>query len=129
MDKKKVVGTITIKKSVTVDDVENIMITAIEGGIGYWACLLNDRPEWNDQCKGESTSEFAANLLLKGKSVWFQDAEEDDEAPWELTLTKLLNGLAQNAKERPHDCDLEQGDATTADCIVQYALFSKVVYG
>jgi hypothetical protein len=46
-DEKKVVATATIQKQLTESDIENIMVTAIEGGIGYWAILCNEktRPE------------------------------------------------------------------------------------
>lgn len=127
-DEKKVVGTATITKNITEKDVENIMVTAIEGGIGYWACLHNDKPEWKDKPKTEPSSMWATKLLIEGKEVIFTDTEEE-EGEWVLTLEKLIKGYQLNCVERPFDCDLEQGDATTADCIVQYALFDKVVYG
>jgi hypothetical protein len=41
----------------------------------------------------------------------------------------LSNGIKLNAIHRPHDADPDRGDATTCDCIIQYAMFGKVVYG
>ena len=36
----------TVEKILTVEDMDDIMTTALEGGIGYWACLDNSTPEW-----------------------------------------------------------------------------------
>lgn len=132
----KVVATVTIQKELTEEDIENIMVTAMEGGISYWAGLNNSTEDWNDQPEDEPNSTWATKLLIEGKSVEFYDIEEseldDDESEsekWSLTLEKLIKGYEQNYKERPWDNDIDDGDATTADCIVQYALFGKLVFG
>jgi hypothetical protein len=44
-------------------------------------------------------------------------------------LNGILKGIAQNAKERAWDADHRNGDATTADAIIQYAMFGEIVYG
>lgn len=116
-----------IKTSVTGEDIENIVVTALEGGIGYWASL-DTVPEWDAIPEGLPMSQYATQLLLEGKTIGFTDTEDDDER-WQLDLQKLLKGIGLNMKERPHDADLGNMDSTTADCIVQYALFGEVVYG
>jgi hypothetical protein len=130
-DEKKVVGTVVMKKDLTEKDVENIMVTAIEGGIGYWAKLHNDKPEWSEKPSDEPASTWAAKLLIDGKEVIFSETEteEDDEHELVLTLEKLIKGVELNATHRKWDADIDNGDATTADCIVQYAIFNEVVYG
>lgn len=126
---QKISFKIQIEKTVTAQEIEDIMVTALEGGIGYWACLLDDEPEFENKPKNIQTSQYAVELLLLGKTIKFQDAEDDEGEIWELTIEKLLAGIAQNTKERPHDCNIEDGDDITADCIVQYALFGEIVYG
>jgi hypothetical protein len=128
-DEKKVVGTATITKDITEKDVEGIMVTAIEGGIGYWACLYNVGEDFDNKPKDEPTSTWCAKLLIDGKAIKFTDSEGEDEEVWVLTLAKLIKGYELNMINRPHDADIENGDATTSDCIVQYALFGDVVYG
>lgn len=127
---KKIKFTVQIEKIITVEDVENIMITAVEGGIGYWANLLDDGIDFTNKPNGFPVSQYATALLICGSEIMFQDAEDEEEGEiWGLTIDKLLSGITQNIKERPHDCDLENMDAITADCIIQYALFGEIVYG
>jgi len=122
---------IQVDKQITVEDIENIMVTAIEGGIGYWSVLKANTPEWVNKPKGLPVSQYATQLLVEGKEVVFFDSEENekDADHWTLTLEKLLNGIVKNTNERPQDADLDNMDALTADCIVQFALFDEVVYG
>ena len=77
----------------------------------------------NDICY----EEVLVEILEGGKSIWMCDDEEDKK--YELTLLNLLNGIALNCKNRPYDCDIDNGDAETMDCIIQYSLFEDVIYG
>lgn len=129
---------LNIEMNISDNDIKDIVITALEGGIGYWGCLLNEGKEFDDFYKLQSyhrlsTSEFVADLLLSGKSVVLYDTELDfDEAEkWELNLTKLLNGIKlyiinSNKINFPLTDNL---DSNMADSIIQYALFNELVYG
>lgn len=129
--KEKVVGTAIVEIQLTEDDIENIVVTAFEGGINYWAGLNNSTEGWSDKPRDEPNSTWVTKMLLEGKSVSLYNVEESeyDKEEWTLTLDKIIEGFALNYKERSWDNDLERGDATTADCIVQYALFKKTVFG
>lgn len=127
-DREKPVATVQIPKQLTANDVDSIICTAIEGGISYWAGVNNTGVQWEQRPKGICLSEWITILLLAGHEVEFYDVEDKSEK-WTLSLAKLMLGYVQNCMERPHDCDIEQGDATTADCIIQYALFETLVYG
>jgi hypothetical protein len=117
---------IQVEMTVTPYDVENIIITAIEGGIGYWACLLNDEIEFDNQPDDIPVSQYATELLLLGETIKFADTEEFSEI-WELTLEKLLLGIKLSMEDEPFD--LNDLDAEQSDCIVQYALFGELIYG
>ena len=122
---KRVITTINVPIKITANMLNDIIVTAFEGGIGYWAVLDNtDEPD----DKGLFTSSWMTSELLEGKILKFIDVEDKDTV-WSLTLNDLLNGVKLNANLRPHDCDLENMDSTTADCIIQYALFGEIVYG
>lgn len=125
----KVVGEVTYEqtKKISETDVETIMVGAIEGGINYWAGVSRDE-HWIDKPSDEPASTWIAKLLLDGNAILLYDVEDSSER-WTLTLTKLLEGIKLNGENRPHDSDLEYGDATTYDCIVQYALFGEIVFG
>ncbi len=123
----KVIGTVTVQKQITESDIENIVVTAFEGGCNYWMGLIRTK-EWEDKPKNEPLSTWATKLLIEGKTIKLYDIEDDEEG-WELTLEKVLKGIELNVVNRPFDCDLEDFDAYTADCIIQYALFGEIVYG
>lgn len=129
-DEKKVVGTAVIKKDITESDIENIIVTSFEGGSNSWMGLDNSSEEMKAKPKGEPWSTWCARLLLDGKSIKLYDVtgEIEDDSEWVLTLEKLIKGFQMNCEQRPFDCDLEQGDAITSDCIVQYALFNELVF-
>lgn len=117
----------TKSQELTEEDITDIVITAIEGGIGYWACLDNTGEEFENAPEDEAVSETVARILLNNGSVFFED-EEDPSARYELTLEKLLNGIEKYAQERG-GIDMDYLDAIMADMIVQYAIFCEVVYG
>jgi hypothetical protein len=124
----------TIK--LTEEDITDIMVTALEGGIGYWACLDNTTPEFEDAPKGEAISETAARILIEGSEIVLID-EEDDYAKYGLTLNKLLAGVKRYVDEgydqygafSPDGNDLGNLDAEGADAVIQLAVFKELVYG
>lgn len=125
---KKVVGKVLIEVELTERDIETIVVTGFEGGIGYWSIIDNTGINFENKPSDEPTSTWSTKLLLEGKSVKLLDAEEPDEG-WLLTLDKIIEGYRLNRIKRPFDADIDNGDATTADCIFQYGLFGELVYG
>jgi hypothetical protein len=127
----KVVGKAMIEKEVTEKDIETIIVNGFEGGIKYWAGLDVYYSEDVFNCpKDEPWSTWCTKLLIEGKSVKLYDVEgTEDDNNWILTLDKIINGYKLNCIKRPHDSDLENGDATTSDSIIQYALFNEIVFG
>lgn len=129
-DNKKAIGFILTRKNITEKDVEDIIVNAFEGSISYWASLKRDE-EWKNKPREEASSMWATKLLLERKEVFLYDSEAEDgeEELWALTLEKLISGIQQNIDKRPFDCDLDNADAITYDCIIQYALFNDIIYG
>lgn len=125
----KVIGTVNnpLIKNVTERDVDTIICNSFEGVTGDWATLKRDE-HWNNKPKSIPSSEWATKLILEGKEVTLYD-NEDPEETGTLTLEKLIKGIQLNIDKRPWDADWEEGDAETADCIVQYAMFGDLVYG
>ena len=128
---------ITVEVSVylTDEDVADLICTAIEGGIGYWACLDNTSEAFVNAPKEEPVSETSAKILLSGGGVTFLD-DEDHSQSWTLTLEKLLKGVKMFIENEAYGSSyVEEGrigieciDANGADSIIQYALFGKQVY-
>ena len=119
--------TITQPVKVTEHNVEDIVVTAIEGGINYWCegiQFAETRPA------EESASTWAAMQLIKENAVKIRD--EDGEH--DLTITKLIDGLLKfSQKVRCFDVyegeiDPSNFDAADADAVIQYALFCELKY-
>lgn len=128
---------ITINRTfkLTKQDIEDIIVTALEGGIGYWACLDNTSAEFENAPKDEPVSITAARILLNGGELILIDEEENEK--YNLTLNKLLNGFKmwyENGYDR-YGCisgyclDFCNFDAICADGVIQFALFNDIVYG
>lgn len=113
---------------VTQEDIDDIMCSALEGGITYWCNKA--------EVVGEYLGEYASEQISRGGILLLHDAEEDEV--YDLDLNHLLSGIKQayegNYFSEYEWCDGKtidtcQVDAEVADVIVQLALFDEVVYG
>lgn len=109
---------------ITAENIENIIVAALECCSTYWVGLDNTTPEWADAPKELPASQYCAALLLAGKTVKLYDVEDDSET-WELTLEKLIKGISREITNGFKLTDIEE----EADAALQYALFDEVVYG
>jgi hypothetical protein len=135
---------VVVKLPISKEVFDNIIVSAFEGGIGYWACLDNTTDDFeeyysmNEQIKSykpddyynhpnfKTTSDIIRELLLQGKSITLEDVE-DDSQKWLLTLGMLKKGIELWLLES--DKGLENLDSDDADRIVQYALFGELTFG
>lgn len=114
-----------IKVNLTQQDIDDIMVTALEGGINYWCRKA--------EVVGEYLGKCASDQISRGGSLILHDAESSDK--WELTLEKFLEGVKRYFEDGCHvqvdDGCIDTGDidAGDADCIVQFALFGEVQFG
>ena len=71
MGDKKFEVTAEVKVFLTQQDVDDIMVAALEGGITYWC----------DEAKvvGEYLGEYASEQISRGGTLILHDAEEDEE--------------------------------------------------
>lgn len=151
--------TITVKLTLTDSILDDILCTALEGGIGYWAVLCNDHKDWRAARKRiverkttdpedkyiPTYSEVALEVLNNGDAIYFEDAEGEggaddrhgneglEDCPWKMTMEDLMSGIREFTEDS--SCNIinciERGDfdADDADQIIQYALFKEVVFG
>ncbi len=119
----KISASVTFK--VLDEDIDDIMCTALEGGITYWCNCA--------EVVGEYLGECASEQISRGGILRLHDCESD--AVYELTLDIFLRGLATYVSGC-YDIAVDSGrvdpgeiDAEGADCIIQYALFEDVIYG
>ena len=116
------------KYTVTPQDIDDIMVTVLEGGINYWCRKA--------EVVGEYLGEYASDQISRGGSLILYDAESSDN--WELNLEKLLDGIQKAIEDNwfsdydwyvDGELDCCQIDAEVADTIVQLALFDDIVFG
>jgi len=120
--------------TLTREDIEDIIVTAIEGGIGYWCCLDNTGSAYESAPADEPVSITAAKLVLDGEWIILIDEEEDQM--YDLDLEKLSKGVKlwlENGSDnhevvRNGRIDFFKFDAIAADEIIQYSLFDEVLY-
>lgn len=120
--------------TVTTDDIV-CLLSCQSGGFDYWCQIEFDGDDY-DTAKANLKKENAdaticyedvlAEILEEGKTLYVNDFE--DERFHDLTMEKLLKGFELNAKNYPDDASMEDGDADTADRILQYAIFDDVIY-
>ena len=126
--------TINIYKEYETKDLVNILADAMSG-CAYWCSDIdfdaNEYDEARSRLKEDGNENICyedvlVEMLESGKSIYFIDCEDGSRS--ELTISKLMFGIKLNAEQRPWDCDLDNGDAGTVDCIIQFALFNEVVF-
>lgn len=106
-------------------DIDDIICTALEGGINYWCDCV--------EVEGEYLGEYASEQISRGGTLTFHDSEKPYQ--YKLTLDKFIKGLKTFIRERGldaiYDLDIETFDidADDADAIIQYALFDEIIYG
>ena len=113
--------TFKVETSVNAEQIENIIVTALECQSTYWFGIDNTTPEWVNAPDGLPAAQYATQLLLEGKTLALYDTEDEDGI-WELTLDMLLKGIGMamsNGEDIEDECD----------SVMQYALFGELVYG
>lgn len=127
-NRKKFEVNAEVKVILTQENIDDIMVGALEGGINYWC--------QEAEVVGDYLGEYASDQISRGGKLILHDAESSDK--WELDLDKFMNGVklwiqngddAYGAVQKDRTVDTCQIDAEMADLIVQYALFGEVVFG
>ena len=125
MNEKKFTVRPQIEVNLTQQDIDDIMVTALGGGINYWCREA--------EVVGKYLGEYASDQISRGGSLILHDADSSDK--WELTREKFLEGVKRYFEDGCHiqvdDGCIDTGDidAGDADCIIQFALFGEVQFG
>lgn len=120
---------------VTDEDIDDIMVSALEGGINYWCDVA--KVDEDKRVADWGHEQIARGGCLK---IHVEEPFDDDDTEWyELTKEKFLNGLKRYLQTPGVEIatlpsgnymglDTGQIDANGADEIIQFALFGEVVY-
>lgn len=116
---------VQVPMSVPVTFLQDVFVTALEGGIGYWSQATLYRP-------GED-----------GDSRFKAEVVDEDDAELVIDASTILEGLSRSLDSRARinsrlQADIRSAldeqcagniDADAADVIVQFGLFGEIVYG
>ena len=128
---------IKINQVVSREILENIFVTALEGGSNYWYYLTERSvkkvreaiPKTEEECL--SIALFKA-VMDKGISVPIYDAEEPEELIGIISLDTIEYRLQKMINDGNGDHLLtelsENGDADSSDAVFQYIALSEIVY-
>lgn len=117
-----------IAANLTIENIDDIMVSALEGGISYWCSEAEVVEE-------KRCADWGHEQIARGGALILHDAESDDK--WELNLEKFLNGFKlwlenggdQYGAVENGEVDCCEIDGGCADEIVQYGIFGEVVFG
>ena len=121
-------GKATINFKLNMQDIDDIMACALEGGVNYWCSEA--------KVIGEYLGEYASEQISRGGILELYDAEDDEV--YMLDAKKFMygfeawveNGYDYNgAVSANGKVDTSLIDADDADTIIQLALFDEIVYG
>jgi len=113
-----IINKITIKE----EHIDDLMVTALEGGINYWCSdvFIIDNP---NKCS------FASEVVAYGgeiKLITFEGVE------FKLNRDLVVQGIKKAMEHFEYDSFnnlMNEHDAITADVIIQFTLFDKIVFG
>ena len=75
---------VSLTVKLTEEDIDDIMVGALEGGINYWC----DEAEVIEE---KRVADWGHEQIARGGCLILHDAESDDK--WELNLEKFINGV------------------------------------
>lgn len=129
---------INIETKIESEVLENIFVTALEGGSNYWYYLPRESvfavrtavPRDVEECL--SVAIYKA-VCEEGVDVPIYDAENEEEMLGILSMTTIperLGELIQSEDRWALTDELnEEGDANSSDIVFQYLVMGEVIYG
>jgi len=115
--------TVKVSHEVKQDDIESLIVSAIEGGSNYWYRIESDTK--GDYLKQALT---VKGLVISNHGV--QDEDKPREGVLSIdTAAKALRLMAAQYPEHFQDLINDLADAITGDVFLQLAVLGEVVYG
>lgn len=112
---------------VPIQEVKDMIITALEGGSNYWYFLPDVEMARKEEYKGMSLSEKILNAVIDhGEVVPVHDAEDENEKLGEISRENIERGLKLYLPGNMLDGSADAGEA---DQLFQLIVMGEVVYG
>ena len=129
---------IKIIQGVKREVLEDVFVTALEGGSNYWYYLPEESIKAIRKAVPKSEDPYLSTAILKAildhdVKVPINDAENEDEVIGVITrgtMQARLQLLAESGNKWALERHIkEEGDAESADIVFQYLTMGEVVYG
>ena len=128
--------TITINQEIKRQVLEDIFVTALEGGSNYWYYLSEEAIKLIRDAVPKSEDPYLSTAILKaiekGVEVPINDAEDEEEVLGTISLKTIQDRLQKLSRSGNSDALMahikEEGDADTADIVFQYLSFGEIVF-
>ena len=129
---------ITIKQKISREVLEDVFVTALEGGSNYWYYLPEESIKAIRKAVPKSEDPYLSTAILKAildhdVVVPINDAEQEDELIGIIskkTMESRLQLLSDSENRWALESHMrEEGDANSADVVFQYLAMGEVVYG
>jgi len=127
---------IEFKHEFSNQDIQDLVSTALEGGITYWCSCANGKHNDDGTLFGvlpedRSKIHFKSDIIAFGGTLVLFDVDyATTKQIWYLNIENLLQGIAMYCNKHNVLMSelIDEHDASMADAIVQYSLFGKVEY-
>lgn len=121
----------TIMEEITLEQIDNLLICAFEGGSNYWYTI---KREIEPTVTLYKTIDYLMPALNPGGALIIVDKNEDEDEAEEYTLNleSIEKGLRLMAESYTfHTKNFIDGneDAETGDVFLQLCLFGEIVFG
>lgn len=120
--------------SFTIEDINDIVVGALEGGINYWCekaeIVYTDKDYKGVAVEDRDKIQYASDVIGYGGELELTDMEDPNEK-WILNIDKMLKGIQMYCERNDVALSdiMDIQDAEVCDQIVQYGLFNELVFG
>jgi hypothetical protein len=120
-------------KQVLKDTIEDLIVTALEGGSSYWYFLpLENKDSICEAAPGEPLSIQISSFIKAGGTITITDCEDQEEELGKINMKSIENAfelmIANHIQEYANIIQ-EDYDVDDADIWFQLAVMSKVIFG
>ena len=130
---------IVIKKTIPRDVLENIFVTALEGGSNYWYTLSDDALKLIRAAVPKSKEKYISIAILEaildhGVEVPINDAENEEDVLGYISSKTMQERFQVLFNDLDSSWALSNelegnGDASSSDIIFQFMVMGEVVFG
>lgn len=130
---------IKIKKTIPREVLENVFVTALEGGSNYWYYLSEGAIKLIRKAVPKTEDKFLSIAILKAildhnVVVPISDADNEDDILGHISTEKMQENLQKLSEDDDYRWTLElelsgNGDAESSDIVFQFIVMGETVFG